>query len=506
MEANNFRFESHVAQQSRRDKLRINPQDTDASQHFHPDYNSNIENAKYGAVSYDPSVFHASGMLNYVGGPSSDWIENYSSNSTGVESSQNPNPIFGSSLYVKPSCYYQDVQSTLASSSNEISAHLHYNTPSFYHNTLQEVVTTATIGATHGVEMASLAQQTGRGSWVMGQNDSNELLLLPSYGDQSDPVRGNGAPNWVNRPVIDHSSSQGLSLSLSTKTHENLRPQSSVFNDLQDSKAPKLGFGNRVSGSTRMEISNITHPNTGPLGPFTGYATILKSSKYMKPTQEMLIEFCSANGSKTISAHEVYSEMIKEVRCSGGDVNADESMGGTKGRDSGGSSSTFYDSNEISAEVGGQNSSAESCRPEYQQKKAKLLYMQEEVLIERLVDLQLVRVNMVYSSHLIKQMVHFFFFDCLCLPENIFHCFCLAAALSACFHFFLTLHDSCNLQLLLIADFTFSSTVALSFCLFFFCGSAAHYLCFALLGLLPFLISPRAFAWILSSVKHLLAF
>ena len=35
--------------------------------------------------------------------------------------------------------------------------------------------------------------------------------------------------------------------------------------------------------------------NTGLLGPFTGYSTILNSSRFLKLAQELLEEFCGVN-------------------------------------------------------------------------------------------------------------------------------------------------------------------------------------------------------------------
>ncbi|KAA8544083.1 hypothetical protein F0562_021740 [Nyssa sinensis] len=529
MELNNFRAESHVAQQSRRDKLRVQQNLTNPSQHFE-DYPSNlgqlsvsqglnpdliqVRNVRYGNIAYNPAVF-TSEMLNFAtnsqallahnkdammmhqesadaaqpdsamaagdasfanaphpiasnfnpssnkasGDPqncsvwksigsqqSCDWIINYSSGASGVESNQNPmfvgeglsgslkvNNISASTLYMKPSYNgYQDVQSSLTNPSSEISSqnsHRHYeevhlNSPTLYQNTLQEVVTSATT-STKELEMASLVQQNirdaGRGSWEDG---GNELLLLPSYGNgQSNlvglnnafarPVEGchqwNGELGFLAnkserdlRTVMSDSNTQGLALSLSSvplsKTHvtqlgEKCDSQSraGVFNGLQpDSKNLKSGYlcsnsepsiGTKVFENTcqgTVGSSTFAHRTTGPLGPFTGYATILKNSKFLKPAQQLIDEFCSVMGPKSTNTCEVSNKISQEVRASADAANAAEFR--AKGGDSGVSSSTFYSSNEISGEaVVAGSSSIESYRPEYQQKKARLMYMHEEV-------------------------------------------------------------------------------------------------------------------------------
>ncbi|XP_059659457.1 BEL1-like homeodomain protein 4 [Cornus florida] len=518
----NFRLESHVAQRSRRDKLRVHQNNStiipaqyleqlSVNQGVNPD----LSDARYAShnnnLSYDQTMF-SSEMLNFMTSsnsqiplvshqghsaapaqpdrskdssftnlsqtiissssfnPSSkvsgdpqincstwksigsqqrgDWISaNYSSGSTGIESNQNP-LFVGEALstqYMNKPSYHHGVQSSLTSPSSEISSQnsqkhyeeMRFHSPPLYDQKthLQEFITSAGSTATLGLEMASLVHQNigeiGRGSWG---NGGNELLLLPTYGDQSNVVGLSDAFARTNRPVEgchdDHwsgelgilankgdtelrtfpsdSNTQGLSLSLSPvpqfKTHgglqlgercesEHVRSRTGVFNDLPDSDTLKPGYlcsnseqssGGKVFGinSTSQDMvgtSNFTHRHTGPLGPFTGYATILKSSKYLKPAQQLLDEFCGVNGPKPIKTCEVSDKASVEVRVSVDAANASESVVGAKGGDSGVSSSTFFSSNEISGEAGVGSSSSESYGPEYQQKKAKLLFMQEEI-------------------------------------------------------------------------------------------------------------------------------
>ncbi|KAA8518958.1 hypothetical protein F0562_016268 [Nyssa sinensis] len=89
---------------------------------------------------------------------------------------------------------------------------------------------------------------------------------------------------------------QGLSLSLSSPhTQQSNLPlelnlqrygyESSVFND----KVTVPGIvGSSVDGSTSNDVSR----SSVPLGPFTGYASILKGSRFLRPAQQLLEELC----------------------------------------------------------------------------------------------------------------------------------------------------------------------------------------------------------------------
>lgn len=49
-----------------------------------------------------------------------------------------------------------------------------------------------------------------------------------------------------------------------------------------------------VNGSA--SASNEVSRSSVPLGPFTGYASILKGSRFLKPAQQLLEEFCEVAG------------------------------------------------------------------------------------------------------------------------------------------------------------------------------------------------------------------
>lgn len=110
-----------------------------------------------------------------------------------------------------------------------------------------------------------------------------------------------------------------------------------------------MSTGGRVLG---------THRNPGPLGPFTGYATILRNSRFLRPAQQMLEEFCSISGPKDVEIRDVSDGILDEARVSGEGANNND---------------------DTSWEAKATSSSSDSHRPENLQRKAKLLIMQDEV-------------------------------------------------------------------------------------------------------------------------------
>ncbi|PON46329.1 Knotted like homeodomain transcription factor [Parasponia andersonii] len=269
----------------------------------------------------------------------------------------------------------------------------------------------------------------------------NELALLPSFVNQSTTLRfdnsGSSSSQMENhqdepyqKREQDHhaellrtSHLQGLSLSLSSNPQSAttlpnvLHPPHHLGDHHQESKPgdksgyvvsvsmPKPSIISKACGSKSLQdivgnINNASNPyrSSGPLGPFTGYATILKSSRFLRPAQQLLDDFCRSKGgiNVKIACGEV-SERISggggggggvsgcvsasavSGSCSGDAVNAIETEVLGKGNNSCASSSTFYGSNEISGDGGVGSISFECSKPEHQRKKAKLLYMHEEV-------------------------------------------------------------------------------------------------------------------------------
>jgi hypothetical protein len=443
MEMSGFRPELHVAQQSRRDKLRVAQPSTSTPSHHlqdfpdileqlpvhHPRLNPDlvqVRNVDNGNLLYDdPAAVYSSEMLHFSTKSShhaqahpissnfnslskpphgseprnstqscDNWVvSTYASGSVGSETNIPSSVYFGEyPQYSKPSNYneFQDRRQ------QKHSRDAHFtSSPTLYQNSLQDVV-----------------RGTSRHAWAEG---GNELALLPAYGNQSDVLYFDNANAgaWSGhdqlgfaarknseisdeelRNVVTDSNPQGLSLSLSSNPTSKLPVADQFGEDSKITKSaylcssvPKPSIISRGCGKSLQDmvggISSNTYRNTGPLGPFTGYATILKSSKFLRPAQQLLVEFCGMSGGSKLKTCEVSERMSGEVSTSGDDaMNAtttETEVGAMGNNNSGGSSSTFYSSNEISGDGGVGSSSSESFRPDYQQKKAKLLYMQEEV-------------------------------------------------------------------------------------------------------------------------------
>ncbi|KAG6778279.1 hypothetical protein POTOM_018133 [Populus tomentosa] len=267
----------------------------------------------------------------------------------------------------------------------------------------------------------------------------NERIVHPSYATESTALHiDNNTSTWMSRPLenyhhwsgefgliartSDHelrtigsdANTQGLSLSLSSinppskveathfgegcaSEHLQLKVARVSQESQQDSKIsksssfcamPKPSIISKGGGKSLHDVvGTSTHAfrNTGPLGPFTGYATILKSSGFLKPAQELLEEFSIITGPKLTRTFEMFERISGDqvsAPALADTVNTVDEEGGTNGNDiSGISSSTFYSSNKRSgsAGVGGGGSSCGSYGPEYQQMKAKLLFLEEEV-------------------------------------------------------------------------------------------------------------------------------
>ncbi|KAK6926762.1 Homeobox KN domain, partial [Dillenia turbinata] len=477
-----IRHESHIAQQSRRDKLRV----AQFSHHLE-NLQANVEHElnppdvpqvrilKNGHLLYDPaSVLYSSEMLNYSSTPQvlldrppersvvsgvpismnsdphysnwklvnsqhgCDWgVVNYADGSSNSNHGQVPIYVGDSlphamkvsnisSLYLRPGCSgYQDVNSSLTSPTTEITSlgsrrdqgDLEFSAHQLYRNTLRDVVNLAQNGS-KGLELPVVDQKNdGGGSSTDG---ANGRVLVPQHANQSNALlnRVGGSGNQWNsdmgflatrsteeqRNVVRNSIPQALSLSLSSNLHSETRvalfgekeapdvvqSPSNIINNPSDSKTlqagslcviPNPSIGNKDSGSPLPDIpgiSNVTHRSTGPLGPFTGYATILKCSKFLKPAQQLLDEFCSVSGPNIVKSDDVSGNVSGEMSSiadTGHAANEVEAKGGNSGV----STSTFYGSKVMSGRGGFGSSSFESHQPEFQQKKAKLLYMQEEV-------------------------------------------------------------------------------------------------------------------------------
>ncbi|TKY67192.1 BEL homeodomain protein 8 [Spatholobus suberectus] len=417
-----LRRELHVAQQLRRDKLRIQ----NSSQHLqefpnnleqlslHPGFNLDllqVRNVRNGNMLDEAATLYSSDMISFstASNPLSaprnplecqelmmaqygstsfphssspkhqqceprnlgaNWMVNYNES--------NPNTFFPSELNNNASgeMANREIQKQLGE--------MHYPpssspSPPLYHNALQDMAY-GVWGGNHG-----------------------EPVLHHGYGNQANNELRFGSANlWTNTPLgftdkkineQDTNPHQGLSLSLSSNSQS--KPcfeEGSASDDPQYSKSVKsrsCGKSLQDSIMGMPSINNITYRNVGPLGPFTGYATILKSSRFSKPCQQLLDEWCCQPGSKFAKGGgcDVPEWVSRDVSAASPSaaadaLNVDESGVAAKGgSNSGASSSVLYSSNENtnSADGGAASSFCLSSRPECQKNKAKLLYMQEEV-------------------------------------------------------------------------------------------------------------------------------
>ncbi|XP_062172703.1 BEL1-like homeodomain protein 8 isoform X3 [Alnus glutinosa] len=464
-----FRPELHVAQQSRRDKLRVPqvhhlqdfPHDHLEHPHPHPRLNQdllqvrNVNNANN--LLYDPAAAYSSEIINFStksnilaaqrdrdimvrqeidatqivadqDAPFANWSlplpvsSNINALSKSPIEPQNCGNWKGSQQSFDWVVSYASGESNIISSPmffgevSNMSAYPQCLKPAGY-NGFQDHVRSSLKNSLQELEMVSHVEQnirgTGRGAWADG---GNKLATLPAYENESDVLCFDNAGAWSGelgcaasksspgedqlRNVVGDSNQQGLSLSLSS-SNPTLKLPVAQFGegcgsqDLHSSRTAALSHKTTKSGGHLsivgkccgrslqdiVGISTNTYRNTGPLGPFTGYATILKASRFLKPAQQLLDEFCGISGSKLVKTCEVSERTSGEVSTSGGDaLNAAETEVVAIGNSSAASSSsTFYTCNEMSCDGGVGSSSSESFRPEFQQKKAKLLYIQEEV-------------------------------------------------------------------------------------------------------------------------------
>ncbi|XP_008789567.2 BEL1-like homeodomain protein 4 isoform X1 [Phoenix dactylifera] len=456
---NSLRPELHVAQQSRREKLRVQHSPCPPAAHREfpgtntrnsdpiPDlaqvrdvydpasamldlsaraHNLPLAGAEASMIGPLPSSFHeASGSLARAGDPPSpclwrgqpncDWIV-----PSFVAAGGSGAPDMITNPLVSPGvCHPKSGFSGCRDASSELSSQeshqqqygdLHFPSSQFYHHALQGVVTSSpSTAGNHGHELASILQpssvrEPGQPcSWVDGGNEL--LLLLPSYGEQPNTV-------WASRPpaqwnaeggfargkaaeefntVGSEGGTQGLSLSLNPVADlpvAQLGERFGLPNEAGHScPHPKFSICDRGYGVSLQGIVSSSvdaRRGAGPLGPFTGYATILKSSKFLKPAQQLMDEFCgSSTGPKLLEYRDEGGGSCQIASADHGDSQVGEKENTGRGGNPAVSSSSLHSSMEGGGEAGASGEASQIHSPEIQQKKAKLLYMLEEVSLIR---------------------------------------------------------------------------------------------------------------------------
>lgn len=77
------------------------------------------------------------------------------------------------------------------------------------------------------------------------------------------------------------------------------QPQLSLFTPTMATHEPpfSLHFLDSQQHDQRVSFHGGGFRSSVPLGPFTGYASILKRSRFLKPTQQLLEDFCGSGRS-----------------------------------------------------------------------------------------------------------------------------------------------------------------------------------------------------------------
>ncbi|KAK4791938.1 hypothetical protein SAY86_022373 [Trapa natans] len=398
MEARIPRSEVHVAQRSRRDKLRVaghhleefpsnleqrmlnsglmltsDPDDSPASsnaQLIHRDamlhqLAAGVSSSNHLAISEDLFKLYGDahdfdGLRRQTPNFSTNWAV-YNSNGSTNQNNQNPvvvrevlsadlkviNGISGSEHHLINNAAersYCDLSSKMCSQDSE--KH-HGNGDDFpskiYSDTLQEVISSVA-GASN-------------------LNTGNELALLPAYRREMHALGCNDMVSWNNN-MSDGSyhggtkdtNAQGLSLTLSSIPSSSMlmiqnNQDAEAINLEYPSAVAKSSLVNKKHGKALHEITGVSTYNsqwsTGPLGPFTGYATILKSSQFLKPAQDLLDELCGVSSPKSVEIYAILKRISGENYMSTGD--------------------------------GGKSNSSTNMPLEDQQRRAALLIMQDEI-------------------------------------------------------------------------------------------------------------------------------
>ncbi|XP_045827915.1 BEL1-like homeodomain protein 8 isoform X2 [Trifolium pratense] len=380
----------HVAQQIRRDKLRI-------QNHMQQEFpNNNIEELL--SLHQPPQGFNNMDLLQLRNAANNnnnnnnnmldDETGHYSTNQLINTFSTTSNPLHRNPL---------DYELAIAEPSSNINRLGYYytnetNIPnSFLTSHEQEQLNSNDIfkSSTCSSEMASLMHHHSIWGGVNSHNTNTNSIVPIFHENQANPHQ------WTNRSITVENNNnnmggsffndynpQGLNLSLSSNSQSKQPSSTSTSNFDQGSlnivKVSKEYVKPIHQEQQQSSTSSIGFRNVGPLGPFTGYATILKNSRFLKPCQELLEQCCCCeNVPKWVSRDVVVDDE------SGGVVVS--AKGSTS--NSGSSCSMLYGSKEkensnVDGGIGNNfclSSSTSSSRPECQKNKAQLLFMHEEV-------------------------------------------------------------------------------------------------------------------------------
>lgn len=338
MEMNNLRVESHVAQKNRRHKLRFQHNSNDLNHQQQPPQDH------HQSFSYSHNVFPSEMISSIARNPHLLLPQGHSyvsHDQDAYSGSGQPERVLMSSSGSQECNKWKSVASSHQEGANDhwnvvgYSNNVSMNSGSYsYHQDVQQPFYHSNVQQDH----VTIAHPSARPCWMNNSNSDGSSFLANRIHDHQ-----------------EQTTQQALSLSLSSVSQ--LKDDQPMLES--GPKAIKSDLLPNSDPKSIMGVSAFAHRSVGPLGPFTGYATILKNSKYMKSAQELLNESCDVGYQEMVpTCLEFYTQKILEDEMS----RASDYSGGSEDHISGRSSS-----------------GADSFRPEFQRKKAKLLYMQDEV-------------------------------------------------------------------------------------------------------------------------------
>lgn len=107
-------------------------------------------------------------------------------------------------------------------------------------------------------------------------------------------------------------------LSLSLSSHNSTHHQGNLPLELNLQRYGSVIYGDKVGGGECVipglvgggsaSASNEVSRSSVPLGPFTGYASILKGSRFLKPAQQLLEEICDVGGVGGVCADKMVAD------------------------------------------------------------------------------------------------------------------------------------------------------------------------------------------------------
>ncbi|KAI4386061.1 hypothetical protein MLD38_004029 [Melastoma candidum] len=294
--------------------------------------------------------------LNWVGCGSAGMMTNGSAGACvpGLDLSANPEDLDhlyeSGGNFRKNDSTYRCGQSLLTNYSREVSSQ---DSPNCHGGSNVPVgfLSSAANGSCGGSNVTSLALEKtkdARQSAWYPEVTGNELALLPAYPEvHVNPGMRVDSSAWYGEASKSVHTITGKAVVVGMNCRETRNTSLTL------SSCPSIGMGMDISRKGIQAVAGIYSAprKSGPLGPFTGYASILKSSKFLKPAQLLLHEMCGIPDTFTIQASCVLEGCPKDVGLGGA-----SGLGGLSGSCSSG-----------------------SLHPEYQQMKAKLLHMQVEV-------------------------------------------------------------------------------------------------------------------------------